>query len=193
MAPVPAPHAVSGSTEPIRPVPVKTLMVKPGGGVQTASAVPLQLPPLPALPLAMEPRKEPPAAAPAPAKAVLPLPEPAPRPSLLAVAPARVAAAPVAETAPAAVPIPSPKPQVRTGWIIQVGAYPAEDEAKQQLSTVKSKASRLLAAADPFTESVHKGGTTLYRARFAGLDKDRAEAACKYLKRNDVDCVTLKN
>ena len=107
--------------------------------------------------------------------------------------PARVAAAPVAETAPAAVPIPSPKPQVRTGWIIQVGAYPAEDEAKQQLSTVKSKASRLLAAADPFTESVHKGGTTLYRARFAGLDKDRAEAACKYLKRNDVDCVTLKN
>ena len=31
------------------------------------------------------------------------------------------------------------------------------------------------------------------RARFAGLDKEKAEAACKYLKRNDVDCVTIKN
>ena len=26
-----------------------------------------------------------------------------------------------------------------------------------------------------------------------GLDKDQAEAACKYLKRNDVDCVAIKN
>jgi D-alanyl-D-alanine carboxypeptidase len=194
-AAIPAPRPAAGSTEPIRPVPVKTVMVKAGGSVQTASAaaMPLQLPPLPPLPLAMEPRKEPPAAVPAPAKAVLPLPEPAPRPSLLAAVPARVAAAPVAELAPAAVPTPLPKPQVRTGWIIQVGAYPAEDEAKQRLSTVKSKASRLLAAAESFTEPVHKGTTTLYRARFAGLAKDKAEAACKYLKRNDVDCVTLKN
>ena len=64
---------------------------------------------------------------------------------------------------------------------------------RQRLSTVKSKAASLLAAADPFTESVDKGGTTYYRARFAGLDKDKAEAACKYLKRNDVECVTIKN
>jgi len=51
----------------------------------------------------------------------------------------------------------------------------------------------MLDGADPFTETVDKGGTTLYRARFAGLDKDKAEAACKYLKRNEVDCVTIKN
>jgi len=85
------------------------------------------------------------------------------------------------------------KAAVRSGWVIQVGAYPDEGEAKQRLSSVKSKASRLLASADPFTETVNKGGTTLYRARFAGLDKDQAEAACKYLKRNDVDCMTIKN
>jgi len=90
-------------------------------------------------------------------------------------------------------PVPTPKPQVRSGWMIQVGAYPAEQEAKQRLALVKSKASKMLSGADPFTESVDKGGTTYYRARFAGLDKDKAEAACKYLKRNDVECVTIKN
>jgi D-alanyl-D-alanine carboxypeptidase len=58
---------------------------------------------------------------------------------------------------------------------------------------VKSKASKLLSAADPFTEPTVKGGTTYYRARFAGLDKDQAENACKYLKRNDVDCMAIKN
>jgi D-alanyl-D-alanine carboxypeptidase len=38
-----------------------------------------------------------------------------------------------------------------------------------------------------------KDGTTYYRARFAGLDKDQAEAVCKFLKRNDVECVSIKN
>jgi D-alanyl-D-alanine carboxypeptidase len=85
------------------------------------------------------------------------------------------------------------KAQIRTGWMIQVGAFQAEQEAKQRLTSVQSKASKVLNGADPFTETVDKGGTTFYRARFAGLDKDKAEAACKYLKRNDVDCVTIKN
>ena len=58
---------------------------------------------------------------------------------------------------------------------------------------MQGKASRLLASAAAFTETVLKGETTYYRARFAGLDKDQAEAACKYLKRNDVDCITIKN
>jgi len=81
----------------------------------------------------------------------------------------------------------------RPGWIIQVGAYPAEQAAKQRLSTVQSKASKMLTGAEAFTETIDKGGTTYYRARFAGLDKEKAEAACKYLKKNDVECVTIKN
>jgi D-alanyl-D-alanine carboxypeptidase len=81
----------------------------------------------------------------------------------------------------------------RHGWIIQVGAYPAEQTAKQRLSSVQAKASKILGDADPFSETVEKGGTTYYRARFAGLDKDEAEAACKYLKRNEVECVALRN
>ena len=104
-----------------------------------------------------------------------------------APAPVRIA------TAPAVLPAPSPRPQVHSGWIIQVGAYPLETEAKQRLSLAKSKAAKLLAAADAFIESVVKGDATFYRARFAGLDKDRAEAACKFLKRNEVDCVTIRN
>ena len=77
--------------------------------------------------------------------------------------------------------------------MIQVGAFPAEQAAKQRLSTVQSKASKMLGGAEGFTETVDKAGTTFYRARFAGLDKDKAEAACKYLKKNDVECVTVKN
>ena len=33
----------------------------------------------------------------------------------------------------------------------------------------------------------------LYRARFAGFDKEAAEIACKQLKRGHFECITLKN
>ena len=39
---------------------------------------------------------------------------------------------------------------------------------------------------------VRHGGDVDEIARFAGLDKEKAEAACKYLNRNDVECVTMK-
>jgi D-alanyl-D-alanine carboxypeptidase len=111
---------------------------------------------------------------------------------VLGVLPANVAMAtpPVdpATSAPEAV-----KPRPRSGWIIQIGAYPDEDEAKRRLGMVKIKALRMLSTADPFTEPTVKDGTTYYRARFAGLDKDQAEAVCKFLKRNDVQCVAIKN
>ena len=44
-----------------------------------------------------------------------------------------------------------------------------------------------------FTERVVKGDKTLYRARFAGLDKEQAEAACQHLKKNEIACMALKN
>jgi D-alanyl-D-alanine carboxypeptidase len=254
------PHVVAGSTEPIRPVLVKTLTVR--AGVQTASlaalhvaspaAEPQTVPtavPAPAPAAAAKP--EPPAPAPAPVAAAKPEPT-APPPAPAAAAKAEAAApppAPVAATKPEpapstpvaaakpepAAPAPTPaaaakpeapapsasrvtaaaaatpaakpaqpaptaksaapatKPQHRPGWIIQVGAYPAEQAAKQRLSTVQSKASKMLTGAEAFTETIDKGGTTYYRARFAGLDKDKAEAACKYLKKNDLECVTIKN
>jgi D-alanyl-D-alanine carboxypeptidase len=214
--------AVPGSTDPIRPVLVKTLNVKPSG-VQTASAAPL---PFAGLPRAAEPVRADPAQAaetaePPPAPATAATPPPAPvgaGPGVLGTLTVRVAAAPAIEPAPTTTPAAPTtatptvtatpvaatttasapvaavaKQPVRTGWIIQVGAYPDEDTAKQRLSTAMEKASRLLAKADPFTEPTLKDGTTYYRARFAGLNKDQAEAACKFLKRNDVDCMAIKN
>ena len=126
--------------------------------------------------------------APIAAKAEPSAPAASARAAAPAASPARVAAA---EPAPA--PAPAAKPQHRSGWMIQVGAYPGEQAAKQRLTAVQSKAAKMLTRAEAFTETVEKGGTTYYRARFAGLDKDSAEAACKYLKRNDVECVTIKN
>jgi hypothetical protein len=40
---------------------------------------------------------------------------------------------------------------------------------------------------------VAKGDGTLYRARFAGLAKTQAEAACRHLKRSEIPCFLLKN
>jgi D-alanyl-D-alanine carboxypeptidase len=178
----PAPRAGPGSNDPIRPVMVKTLNVKASGAIQTASVVPM---PFAGLPRTAEPQRV--DAAPPAAKSETPTAPAGERPAAAASLVAR-ATPPAAEPAAA-----GSKQPARSGWVIQVGAYPDEDTAKQRLSSVKSKASKLLSAADPFTEPTVKGGTTYYRARFAGLDKDQAENACKYLKRNDVDCMAIKN
>ncbi|WKA31372.1 serine hydrolase [Bradyrhizobium roseum] len=89
---------------------------------------------------------------------------------------------------------PAAPPVVRTGWIVQVGALDSESEAKQRIDLARTKANALLSKADPFTETVtSKDNRTLYRARFAGLDRDSAEAVCKTLKRADISCMTVRN
>jgi D-alanyl-D-alanine carboxypeptidase len=83
---------------------------------------------------------------------------------------------------------------VRSGWIVQVGALESESEAKQRIDLARTKASALLSKADPFTEPVvSKDNRTLFRARFAGLDRDSAEAVCRTLKRADISCMTVRN
>jgi D-alanyl-D-alanine carboxypeptidase len=103
-----------------------------------------------------------------------------------------IVAPPVPRAKAAHTPAPA-KRVVRSGWLIQVGAFPLESEAKERLQSAQAKAKTVLRAADPFTEPVLKGDTTLYRARFAGFDKNQAEAACKQLRRNDIACLTVKN
>jgi D-alanyl-D-alanine carboxypeptidase len=87
------------------------------------------------------------------------------------------------------------KPEAtHTGWIIQVGALETESEARQRIQAARSQAHGLLNKADPFTEPVvAKGDKKLFRARFAGLDRDQAEAVCKTLKRSDISCITVRN
>jgi D-alanyl-D-alanine carboxypeptidase len=199
-APFALPIAAAKSEAPAQAVAVPALKPEQPTPAPAAAAKPEVAAPPPA-PTTIA-KSEPPAPAPAPVAAVKsepatptpapvaatkpeqPTPLPTARP---ATPPARTASADPARAAPAA------KPQHRSGWIIQVGAYPAEQAAKQRLSSVQSKASKMLTGAEAFTETIEKGGTTYYRARFAGLDKDKAEAACKYLKKNDVECVTIKN
>ena len=87
-----------------------------------------------------------------------------------------------------------PAAVVRTGWIVQVGALESESEAKQRIDLARNKASALLSKADPFTETVtSKDNRTLYRARFAGLEREQAEAVCRTLKRADISCMTVRN
>jgi cell division septation protein DedD len=87
------------------------------------------------------------------------------------------------------------KPQAHGpgGWLIQIGAFEVEAEARQHLSEAQLNANTALAAADAFTEPVQRGDKVLYRARFAGFDKETAEIACKQLKRGHFECMVLKN
>jgi D-alanyl-D-alanine carboxypeptidase len=118
----------------------------------------------------------------------------APAPSSVAPAAAPMAAAPVVMAAvPAATEASAPEPK-RVGWIVQVGAFDVEHDAQQRLTNAHAKLGRLLDNADPFTEPVVKGDKTLYRARFAGFaQKEEADAVCKQLKRNDIDCIIIRN
>jgi D-alanyl-D-alanine carboxypeptidase len=195
LAPIP------GSTEPMTPVRVKTLQVK-AGPMKVASAGPTRIVPQPdqSQPVVTSAVEAPKTNAVAksdlaplapnhgtgqgilgtlPANAMA-YADPAPRPAAL---PAQPQAAPAA-----------PKPSIRPGsWIIQVGALESEAEAKSRLNEARDHARSLLGKAEPFTETVAKGDKQLYRARFAGfVDKNRAEAACKTLKRSDVPCFAMK-
>lgn len=87
----------------------------------------------------------------------------------------------------------APRALPKGEWIIQIGAFPAETQAQERLKEAQSAARAALGRAEPFTERVMKGDTQLFRARFAGFDRDRAEAACKQLKRSDINCLAMKN
>jgi D-alanyl-D-alanine carboxypeptidase len=208
--------AIPGSSEPMKPVKVKTVQVKAGqvklasaGGPQPATPVTNAIPPVrpevPETSSAVMARAE-------TNKAEIARTEMPPQPAnhgtgngLLGVLPA--SSVPFASQSMAyADPAPRLQPQavqqngaikpvaVHTGWIVQVGALESESEARQRIEAARNQARGLLANADPFTEPVvAKGDRTLYRARFAGLDRDQAEAVCRTLKRSDISCMTVHN
>src|ERR1035437_6021828 len=213
--------AIPGSSEPMKPVRVKTVQVK-AGQMKLASAGSSQpaTPITSAIPPARPEEPETSSAVVAKAetnkaevhKAEVARTEMPPQPAnhgtgngILGVLPA--SSLPSASQAMAyADPAPRPQPQtmqqngaikpvaVHTGWIIQVGARESESEARQRIEAARSQARGMLAKADPFTEPVvAKGDRKLFRARFAGLDRDQAEAVCRTLKRSDISCITVRN
>jgi D-alanyl-D-alanine carboxypeptidase len=109
----------------------------------------------------------------------------------------------VPETAPAPSPIPAAKPEVieipttaaiqPSGWIVQIGAFPSEGQARSRIEDARGHAGGLLAKGNPYTEVTSKGANKLYRARFAGFDEITARQACDRLKKNDFACFTTKN
>ncbi|MBM3552467.1 MAG: D-alanyl-D-alanine carboxypeptidase [Alphaproteobacteria bacterium] len=81
----------------------------------------------------------------------------------------------------------------RPGWMIQIGATEDQDKANQLLARARSQLQGFPANATAFTEKVQKGAGTLYRARFAGLEEETAQSACKALKRSGFACFTTRN
>jgi D-alanyl-D-alanine carboxypeptidase len=218
--------AIPGSSEPMKPVKVKTVQVKAGqvklasaGSAQPAtpitSAIPAARPEVPETSSAVVAKAEtnkveivrPDVARSDIARTEMP-PQPANHGTgngVLGVLPA--SSLPSSSSSQAmAYADPAPKPQaaaqnnaakpaaVHTGWIVQVGALESESEAQQRIDAARNQAHGLLAKADPFTEPVvAKGDRKLYRARFAGLERDQAEAVCRTLKRSDISCITVRN
>lgn len=88
-------------------------------------------------------------------------------------------------------PIPA---AAKSGWSIQIGAFPNAKAARDRLHDVKESATALLAKVTPYTEKVSKDSTNLFRARFAGFRSEwHARRACQTLQRRDVDCIVAKN
>lgn len=195
----------AGSTEPIKPTAVK---------ITTISRPPTQALPAPAFtgapvpPVAVAAMQAPVPPAPAPVAAVAPPAAPhtlqaqaqalAPSASPIQQPVRTASAGPVALPAsamPAATPERSETPAAshRPGWMIQIGAFGGEKEAKTQLDLAQTKAKSVLGGAQPFVEKASKGSSDIYRARFAGLDEKGAKQACRLLQRNDFACMTLRN
>ncbi|WP_027530073.1 D-alanyl-D-alanine carboxypeptidase [Bradyrhizobium sp. WSM3983] len=212
---------IPGSSEPMKPVRVKTVQVK-AGAVKVASAAPTQV--APQVTNTIPPRADIAETSgavvaradivnkPESARAEVARTEMPQRPAgfgtgngILGVLPATTAAAPApAPVARLASADPSPQPiqmsattkpvVSHSGWIVQVGALESETEAQQRIEAARSSARGLLSKADPFTEPVvARDNRKLYRARFAGLERDQAEAVCKALKRADISCMTVRN
>jgi D-alanyl-D-alanine carboxypeptidase len=233
---------IPGSSEPMKPVRVKTVQVKAGQVKLASAGAPQPSPPvtnaiLPAradVPetsnavMAKATEKAAEASRAEPARAEPARPEPVkiettrtdlpPQPpghgtgnGLLGVLPASSVPA-VSNSQAMAYTDPSPRPPqpsqppamqqngaikplaTHSGWIVQVGALESETEAQQRIEAARNQAHGLLAKADPFTEPVvAKDNRTLFRARFAGLERDQAEAVCKTLRRSDISCITVRN
>ncbi|WP_128933284.1 D-alanyl-D-alanine carboxypeptidase [Bradyrhizobium zhanjiangense] len=217
---------IPGSSEPMKPVRVKTVQVK-AGAVKVASAAPAQVSPpvtntIPSRSDVAETsgavvaradliNKPEVATQPEAPKAEIARTELPRQPAgfgtgngILGVLPAASAAAPTPATPKLASADPAPQPiqmsattkpaVTHSGWIVQVGALESETEAQHRIDAARSSARGLLSKADPFTEPVvAKDNRKLYRARFAGLERDQAEAVCRTLKRAEISCITVRN
>ena len=112
-----------------------------------------------------------------------------PAPQATQPAPQAMQTPPQAAEMTASVPL---RAVARGAWVIQIGAYPEVEKAQERIRQAQDLGKELLGSANPFTEKVVKGDKELYRARFAGFSQTSAESACRYFKRNAIDCIAMQ-
>jgi D-alanyl-D-alanine carboxypeptidase len=76
-------------------------------------------------------------------------------------------------------------------WEIQVGTFSHRAPAHELASRAKDRLPSLLAHVRINIVTMQEGGTTLYRARLAGLDSDNAERACELLRAKAMPCYPI--
>jgi D-alanyl-D-alanine carboxypeptidase len=162
------------------------------------AAEPMRVTPVPVQQIVRPPAAVPgaPAMAAAPAPAARPVQAVAAQPAPRAGAPRPPAnvqfTSSIAKAAPKAEPEPAPQRSLAGGWMIQLGATDEEGKARSILSNAKAR-SPALSSARGFTQSVEHGGSTLFRARFAGFgDQSDANNACRELKRSGFACFATR-
>jgi D-alanyl-D-alanine carboxypeptidase len=81
----------------------------------------------------------------------------------------------------------------RDGWLVQVAAVDTAKNAKDILAKAQGAIGKHIGEGAPVAEPFTKGNTTLYRARFAGYnDQKAANATCAALKRKDFACLVIR-
>ena len=80
---------------------------------------------------------------------------------------------------------------VKSGWTIQIGAFPSQEGAHSRLAEARESGIDLLSNKPGFTMAVQSGHAMLYRARFSGFTETHAREACKELTAKGLDCLPL--
>jgi D-alanyl-D-alanine carboxypeptidase len=101
---------------------------------------------------------------------------------VLAAAPA--AAAPTEEAAQQTV-------LVKSGWTIQVGAFPSQEGAVTRLEQARKSGIDILSNKPGFTMAAQGSNGMIYRARFSGFTERHARRACEELVKKKLDCLAL--
>src|SRR5690606_5756855 len=97
----------------------------------------------------------------------------------------------VAAAQPASAPARETVLVVKSGWTIQVGAFPSAEGAQTRLEQARKSGIDILSNKPGFMMAARSSSGTIYRARFSGFTESHARRACDELSKRDVDCLAL--
>jgi D-alanyl-D-alanine carboxypeptidase (penicillin-binding protein 5/6) len=73
-------------------------------------------------------------------------------------------------------------------WAVQVGAFKAQSDAKEQIKLIEKRFGKQVSGAQPVTDKA----AGRYRSRFVGLSEREARTACKAIKAKGMDCQVIE-